>query len=214
MYKEHRAYTFPYYQTKNSSTYISGKCIARQNWIGTDNRIRDLGDLAATMGKLTASQIDEYFAIHLPYRTRILLAHYRMTRRPWIGDLGQLEAAFEASLITGRMYLNILGISKNRRDALVPPRIEKDDVSAVDLGGTPVDLRTLSPADVSLFTGFLKMADKGAAHLTMPMQHPVEYTHIAIVGICELVKAQLYDATGRTFEVTINRMALEDAATL
>jgi hypothetical protein len=130
-----------------------------------------------------------------------------MTRGPWFGDQAQLEAAFEASLITGRMYLNILGISKNRRDVLVPPRSEKDDVSAADLGGSAIDIGTLSPEDVSLFTGFLKMADKGAAHLTMPMRHPVEYTHIAIVRICELVKAQLYDATGRTFEVTIDRMA-------
>ena len=110
--------------------------VALQGRFGTDNGFEGLGALAATMGKLTSSQIDEYFAIHLPYRTRILLAHYRMTRRPWIGDLGQLEAAFEASLITGRMYLNILGISKNRRDVLVRPRIEPDDVSAVDLGGT------------------------------------------------------------------------------
>jgi hypothetical protein len=159
------------------------------------------------MGKLTSSQIDEYFAIHLPYRTRILLAHYRMTRVPWFGDQAQLEAAFEASLITGRMYLNILGISKNRRDVLVPPRIEKDDVSAADLGGSTIDLGALLPEDVWLLTGFLKMADKGAAHLNTPMQHPVEYTHIAIARICELVKVHLYDATGRTFEVTINRMA-------
>jgi hypothetical protein len=157
------------------------------------------------MGKLTASQIDEYFAIHLPYRTRILLAHYRMTREPWRGDRAQLEAAFEASLITGRMYLNVLGVSKNRRDDLVPSSPQDDDVSAADLGGTPVDIDTLTPDDVSLFTGFLKMADKGAAHLTMPMQHPVEQTHIAIVRICELVKAHLYDATGRVFEIAIVR---------
>jgi hypothetical protein len=123
------------------------------------------------MGKLTESQIDEYFAVHLPYRTRILLAHYRMTREPWRGDRAQLEAAFEASLITGRMYLNVLGISKNRHDVLVPSRPQDDDVSAGDLGGTLVEIATLTPEDVSLFTGFLRMVDKGAAHLTMPMQH-------------------------------------------
>jgi hypothetical protein len=53
------------------------------------------------MGKLSAALIEEYFAIHLAYRTRILVAHYRMTRQAWHGDLAQLEAAFEASLITG-----------------------------------------------------------------------------------------------------------------
>src|SRR5258708_34167412 len=74
------------------------------------------------MGKLSADLIEEYFATHLPYRTRILLAHYRVTRAPWHGDRAQLEAAFEASLITGRMYLNVLGLSKNRQDVLVPTR--------------------------------------------------------------------------------------------
>jgi len=159
------------------------------------------------MGKLTAQEIEEYFEIHLPYRTRILLAHYRMTRVPWNGDRGQLEAAFEASLITGRMYLNVLGIWKNRHNVLQPTRFQDDDVSATDLGGTSIDISTLTPDDASLFNGFLKMADKGAAHLTMPMQHPLEQTHIAVVRICELVKAHLYDATGRTFEVIITHAA-------
>jgi hypothetical protein len=157
------------------------------------------------MSKLSASLIEEYFAIHLPYRTRILLAHYRMTRVPWHGDRAQLEAAFEASLITGRMYLNVVGVSKNRQDVLVPSRPQADDVSAVDLGGTFVDIGALTPDNVALLTGFLKMADKGAAHLTMPMPHPVDQTHIAIERICELVKAHLYDATGRTVEVAITR---------
>jgi len=159
------------------------------------------------MGKLSADQIEEYFDIHLPYRTRILLAHYRMTRAAWHGDRAQLEAAFEASLITGRMYLNVLGVSKNRHDVLVPCRPQDDDVSAADLGGTSVDIGTLTPDDVLLLTGFLKMAHKGAAHLTLPMQHPVDQTHIAIARICELVKANLYDATGRTFEVAVTRSA-------
>jgi hypothetical protein len=88
-----------------------------------------------------------------------------------------LEAAFEASLITGRIYLNVLGVSKNRHDVLQPTRFQEDDVSAADLGGGSIDISTLTPDDISLFTGFLKMADKGAAHLTMPMQHPVDQTH-------------------------------------
>jgi hypothetical protein len=162
------------------------------------------------VGKLTLTQIEEYFATHLPYRTRILLAHYRMTRKPWHGDLAQLEASFEASLITGRMYLNVLGISKNRHDALVPPsRKFGDDVDAVDLGGRLVDIGELSQADVSLLTGFLKMVDKGAAHLTEPMKHPVDKTHEAISRVCELLKVHLYDATGRKFPIPLplNRSA-------
>jgi hypothetical protein len=159
------------------------------------------------MGKLSADQIEEYFAIHLPYRTRILVAHYRMTRQPWHGDHAQLEAAFGASLITGRMYLNVLGVAKNNDDALVPFKPKDDDVTAADLGGTSIDIAALAPDDVSLLTGFLKTADKGAAHLTMPMRHPLEDTHIAIAQICELVRAHLYDATGRTFEIGVARMS-------
>jgi len=65
------------------------------------------------MGKLTLTEIDDYFDKHLPYRRRILLAHYRMTRRPWRGDPGQLDACFVAALVTARLFLNVLGISKN-----------------------------------------------------------------------------------------------------
>jgi hypothetical protein len=66
------------------------------------------------MAKLTAAQIDEYFEKHLPYRTGILLAHYRMTRVPWTGDLGRLNACFIAALVTGRLFLNVLGVGKKR----------------------------------------------------------------------------------------------------
>jgi hypothetical protein len=105
------------------------------------------------------------------------------------------------------VYLNVMGISKNRHDLLQPTRFQDDDVSAADFGGTLIDISTLTPDDVSLLTGFLKMADKGAAHLTLPMQHPVDQTHIAVARICELVKAHLYDVTGRTFEIQITGAA-------
>jgi hypothetical protein len=67
-----------------------------------------------------------------------------MTRAPWDGDRAQLEAAFEASLISGRMYLNVMAVSKNRQDALVPGRPQADDVGAADLGGTVVDIGLLT----------------------------------------------------------------------
>jgi hypothetical protein len=51
-----------------------------------------------------------------------------------------------------------------------------------------------------LFIGFLKMADKAAAHLTMPMKHPWERTHEVIALICEYLKLQLYARTGRAFD--------------
>ena len=152
------------------------------------------------MGKLTDAQVDEYFAIHLPYRTRILVAHYWMTRTPWTGNVAWLQACFEASLITGRMYLNVLGISKNNRDELVRSGFRDDDVSAEDLGGKLVDLGALTDSDKDLFIGFLKMADKGAAHLTIPMKHPWENTHAAVSRICYYLKTHLYAPAGRTLK--------------
>ena len=150
------------------------------------------------VGKLTDEQIEEYFSIHLPYRARILLAHYRMTRTSWTGDRGQLEACFEASLITGRMFLNMLGISRNRRgDALIQKRFRDDEVNVEDLGGKLVDPAKLAAEDATLFRGFLQMADKAAAHFSTPMEHPWQRTHEAISRICYHLKANLYDQMAR-----------------
>lgn len=149
------------------------------------------------MAKLSAAQIDEYFAIHLPYRTRIMLAHYRMARsgKPFIQ--ADWEAMFEASLITGRMYLNVMGIGRNS-DRLAPHRTKGREIGAKDLGAHPVPVKNINPEDVALFLGFLRMADEGAAHLTTPRVHPVADTHIAITRICEYVTKYLYQTTGRT----------------
>lgn len=90
------------------------------------------------MGKLTPVQIDEYFEKHLPYRTGILLAHYRMTRQSWTGDSGRLNACFVAALVTGRLFLNVLGIGKQSGvlDRFLP---RSDDVTVDDLGGILID---------------------------------------------------------------------------
>jgi hypothetical protein len=118
------------------------------------------------MGKLTPVQIDEYFEKHLPYRTAILLAHYRMTRQSWTGDPGRLNACFVAALVTGRLFLNVLGIGKQSGvlDRFLP---RSDDVTVDDLGGILIDPATLPAAERELFLNFLNMADKAAAHFTI-----------------------------------------------
>jgi len=152
------------------------------------------------MGKLTTAQITEYFQIHLPYRNQVLLAHKKIsTPGPYTGDQTILRACFEASLITGRMYLNVLGISKDKHDNLVKKQFQTDDVSAEDLGGSLVDVAKIPKADNDLFVGFLKMVDKGAAHLTLPMKHPWESTHDAIDLIVAYLKEYVYKPTGNTF---------------
>jgi hypothetical protein len=147
------------------------------------------------MSKLSPELMEEYFAIHLPYRLRILLAHYRMTRHPWIGERAQLEAAFEASVITGRLLLHILGIGRIG-NGIGRPRVESDDVNAADLGTQLVDLSAIPQADEQLFSEFIRMAHKGSAHFTMPDTYAVEQTHVAVTRICEYVKKHLFDKTG------------------
>ncbi len=152
------------------------------------------------MGKLTDLQIEEYFDTHLPYRNGILLVHMKLCAPgPWHGDKHLLNASFEASLVTGRMFLNVLGVGKNSRDELEPYRFRKDDVSAEDLKGKLIDVQNLPHGEGDLFVGFLKMADKGAAHLTLPMKHPWDKTHEAILRIQHYVRTNLYQATGRSW---------------
>jgi hypothetical protein len=150
------------------------------------------------MGKLHAGQIEEYFAVHLPYRTRILLAHYKMTRpNGWSGNPAWLDACFVASLVTGRLFLNVLGVGKEG-GALACFSAQPDDVTVDNLGGKLLDPATLPAADRDLFFDFLKMADKAAAHFTTPMNHDWTKTHDVIQRIHHYLKVNLYDQAGRS----------------
>jgi hypothetical protein len=156
------------------------------------------------MGKLDAVQIETYFEIHLPPRVRGLSAHYRMTHKAgttvpkeWDGDLGQLEACYLASLVNGRMFLNLIGVGKDKNGALKPFSFEDDDVSAEDLGGKLLDVSKLTLEDNELFRVFIRMADKAAAHFTLPFDHPWERSHEAILRIYQHVNANLYEPAGR-----------------
>jgi|SRR5271157_2865420 len=154
------------------------------------------------MGKLTPAEIEEYFAIHLPYRTGILLAHSRI-RPPWPGNVGILNACFVASLVTGRLFLNFLGIGKKKkkdgtwtldRFAAMPT-----DVTVEDLGGELIDPASLPQEDQDLFLPFIVMADQAAAHFTVPNNHDWTKTHEVIRRIHHYLKVNLYDKAGRPF---------------
>lgn len=154
------------------------------------------------MGKLSDDHIEEYFALHLPVRLRTLVAHYRMTHdrrtgkpKSYGGDLGQLEACYLASLVSGRTILNLIGVGRDSK-GLKDFSFKNDDVRAEDLGGTLVKF-PLPTTDSDLFTGFLRMTDKAAAHFTIPIQHPWDQSHEAILRIYDYARFHLYDATGR-----------------
>jgi hypothetical protein len=117
------------------------------------------------MGKLTPALVDEYFEIHLPYRTRVLLAHFKMRHDPVTGKFitwtqSWLDAGFVAALVTAWLYLNVLGIAKNgKRTALVDLRDQGDDITVDDLGGRRVTIASIPPADQKTLLDFLIMAD-------------------------------------------------------
>jgi hypothetical protein len=153
------------------------------------------------MGKLTPTQVDEYFNVHLPYRTGILLAHYRI-KPPFTDNLGLLNASFVASLVTGRLFLNVLGVGKARVSGiwiLDRFRPQPTDVTVDDLGGVPLDPAALPTNEQDLLLPFIVMADQAAAHFTVPAPHDWTKTHEVILLIHRYLKTNLYDPTGRPF---------------
>lgn len=152
------------------------------------------------MGTLSKEEIERHFAEDLPYRTGILLAHYKMSREAWNGKRGPdtwINACFVASLVVGRTYLNMLGIGKSGGQ-LIAFDPKPDDVTFADLGGIPVDVSTLTAYERELLLGFMMMADKAGAHFTLRRDHPLDRTHEAIRWIHSRLRADLYDAVGRT----------------
>jgi hypothetical protein len=158
------------------------------------------------MGKLTRSQVDEYFTIHLPYRTGILLAHFKMRHHavtgkftPWNGTPSWLDSAFVAFLVTARLYLNVVGIAKNGKGTkLVNFEARADDITVDDLGGRRVSIATISAADQKMLLDFLVMADKAAAHFTSPCPHDRTTIPRVVILIHGYLKTHLYDVLGRT----------------
>jgi hypothetical protein len=101
------------------------------------------------------------------------------------------------------MFLNFLGIGKDKLGTLKPFQFEPDDVSAEDLGGRLIDLPTLPPDERYLFRGFLRMADKAAAHFTRPIEHDWTKSHEVIIRIYERLRAHVYQPTGRSLPVSL-----------
>jgi hypothetical protein len=158
------------------------------------------------MGKLTPSEVTEYFETHLPYRTRILLAHFKMRHDPvtgkfvaWTGNASWLDAGFVAALITARLYLNVLGIAKDGKGtALVKFKGHDDDITVDDLGGTRVSISSIPIPDQKVLLDFLIMSDKAAAHFTALLPHDRTVIPKVIVMIHGYIKTHLYDVVGRT----------------
>ena len=151
------------------------------------------------MSKLQSDDINDYLDKHVPYRVGILLAHFRLVRQGRASSQAILDACFVASLVTARMFLNTLGIGKDKT-TLVRFRPLDTDVCVDDLGGVLIDPAILPPDEQDLFFKFLKMADQAAAHFTIPIVHDWTVTHDVVLRVHKHLKANLYDHVGRRIE--------------
>ena len=150
------------------------------------------------MGKLQPHEVVEYLDKHVPYRVNIMLAQYRIALQhlPVSKDIN--DACYIASLVTARMFLNMLGIGKDfHATRLLCFKPLDTDVCVDDMGGTLIDPATLPSADQDLLLNFLKMADQAAAHFTVPINHNWQMSHKVILLVYELLKVNLYDRVGR-----------------
>jgi hypothetical protein len=166
--------------------------------------IKNSDETKSMNGNLSHQLIDEYFDNHLPYRTRILLAHYKMRHTatgafvPWTGNQAWLDSCFVASLVTARLYLNMFGIGKNRDGtALVNYKGRDTDMTVEKLGGDRVDFTQMSVADQKMLLAFIIMADQAAAHFTTPIPHDRGPIPKVIKLIHGYLKTHLYEVVGR-----------------
>jgi len=137
---------------------------------------------------LDQAVIDEYRAKHLPYVVGVMRGHKKLVAKgPYYGDVDILNGVFVGSLAAGRMLLNLIGIGLDRKtDSLKGFKPSyTDDITMADIGGRMADVGALNndPARRDLLAGFIKMADKAAAHMTVPEKRPWERTHEALAEI-------------------------------
>lgn len=142
--------------------------------------------------KLDQAGVDEYRRVHLPYVLGIMRGHKKLCDQgPYTGDVDILHATFVGSIMAGRMLLQFMGIGLDRgKGELKRCSFEPDDVSIEDLGGSLADIGVLN-ADTSrrdLLVGFIKMAHKAGAHMTIPDKRPCERTHEAFQEIENLMR--------------------------
>jgi len=126
------------------------------------------------MSKLSIKQIEEFFNTHLPYRNQVLIAHKKLCAKgPYHGDPAILSACFEASLVTGRMYLNVLGIRKNRKGQLEPNQFRPDDISTCRVGKIQFFAHAVRFA---FYTKLFNLRVQQVAHPTAALK-PTEINH-------------------------------------
>lgn len=111
----------------------------------------------------TQEGITAFLEVHIPNRMGILMSHKELCKKTYIGDPRILNACFIASLVVGRVLLNMLGIGKNSGQ-LGTPVYKSNDVNANDLGFNLVSITELSKQDKDDFLNYIIIADRASAH--------------------------------------------------
>ena len=115
---------------------------------------------------------------HIPYRIRLLLdASPRLPSR-----CDPDNQAFEAGTVSGRILLGFIGLRYDEKTRQLKPERENrinqagltDDVTVRDVGGTFVELTTLSATEAETLGKFIHGAHKACAHFTMGSGHRLD----------------------------------------
>src|SRR5437879_6383490 len=163
----------------------------------------------ASRPQLTPDQVEEFFKVHLPYRLAMLTAHRDHQVKGTLGSYQRelMVCMFEAGLIACRVLLQFLGLGVKYRPTLHLVEDHRywsydgkitDEIKVVDLGGSFVNVGSLSLSEAALLASVIDGASKSSAHLTYQATafdwrefHPT-------VGLVErLLRTQPFDVVER-----------------
>lgn len=126
------------------------------------------------LAPLIQKDVQDMHRQHIPYRAQLL----KDGVRPLGAITQQNNQAFEAGVISGRLLLSFLGVGFDEKsEQLREDRRHKmsgemtDDVKVRDVGGTFVELATLSTIEVETLCRFIHGAHKACAHFTIGSDH-------------------------------------------
>jgi hypothetical protein len=145
-------------------------------------------DISGEPEPLPKQEVAELLTDHLPYRLAHLLDAIPRIPARCMAD----NQAFEAGAVAGRALLSFLGVGYSNKAAAVTEdrRYQRlagdmtDDVKAPDVGGSFVDIRTLSVTQQNLLARFIHGVHKASAHFTWKSQHGLDvatYREAAVI---------------------------------
>lgn len=154
---------------------------------------------------LTPAQVEEYFNEHIPYRLNQLLGFrlYKAHLGPGMSRAMQRRigpSMVEAAAISGRLFLDVLGVTETREGLAPKTKWRRNDVSLLSFGLPLIHVNSIPVEDRSVLKTFLFQASKSTAHLTHN-EEPMDGWKClpAAVDIVEtLLKRHLYQPLGRT----------------